>query len=121
VRLRGFRVIARRFVGRLVGGGRTEDPLDSPAGDIVAPGRPDRGIADLAGGAVLELAGVKCVSDPEASNTNGSRPSTVSAFSRTSAGRPVAYIADRHSTPLSGMPCGLATMTPTARLSTYRR
>ncbi len=61
---------------------------------------------------------VRCVSDPEASKTNGSRPSTVKALSRTSAGRPSAYIADCHSTPDSGVPSGLASITPTARWST---
>jgi len=64
---------------------------------------------------------VKCVSEPEASNTNGNRPSRVTAFRRTCGGRPVAYIADCHSTPESGVPSGLASITPTARWSTYSR
>ena len=64
---------------------------------------------------------VKWVSDPDASNTNGSRPSVVSAFSRTSGGSPSAYIADCHSTPDKGVPCGLASTTPTTALSTYSR
>ena len=46
---------------------------------------------------------------------------TVSAFSRTSAGSPSAYIADCHSTPDKVVPAGLASITPTARLSTYSR
>jgi len=64
---------------------------------------------------------VKCVSVPEASNTNGNRPSTVNAFNRTCAGSPVAYIADCHSTPDNGVPTGLASITPTTRRSTYNR
>jgi len=61
---------------------------------------------------------VKCVSVPLASNTNGSRPSTVSARRRTSGGKPSAYIADCHSTPLRVAPSGLASMTPTTFCST---
>ena len=64
---------------------------------------------------------VKWVSVPLASKTNGSRPSLVSAASRTSAGRPSAYIADCHSTPDRVVPTGLASMTPTTALSTYSR
>lgn len=64
---------------------------------------------------------VKCVSDPLASTTNGSRPSMVTARFAIDSGRPSAYIADCHSTPLSVVPCGLASITPTARRSTYSR
>ena len=64
---------------------------------------------------------MKWVSEPLASNTNGSRPSTVSALRRTSAGSPSAYIADCHSTPLSVVPCGLASIDADGRLSTYSR
>lgn len=60
---------------------------------------------------------VKCVSVPDASNTNGSRPSRATTLRCTSAGRPVAYIADCHSTPDNGVPTGLASVTPTTRLS----
>lgn len=59
---------------------------------------------------------VTWVSDPDASTMNGSRPSTVNARRRTSAGSPSAYLADCHSTPESGVPTGFASMTPTARL-----
>ena len=61
---------------------------------------------------------VKWVSVPLASKTKGSRPSLVSAASLTSAGRPSAYIADCHSTPDSGVPSGLASITPTTLWST---
>ena len=62
-----------------------------------------------------------CVSLPLASKTNGSRPSTVSALSRTSAGMPSAYVDDCHSTPDSGVPSSFASMMPTACLVTYSR
>jgi len=63
---------------------------------------------------------VKWVSAPLASNTNGSRPSTVTDLSCASADRTVAYIADCHSTPDRVVPSGLASMTPTTFLSTQQ-
>jgi len=64
---------------------------------------------------------VKWVSEPEASNTNGRRPSWVTARRRCSGGRPVAYIADCHSTPDNAVPWGFASITPTTRWSTNNR
>jgi hypothetical protein len=61
---------------------------------------------------------VRCVSDPLTSSTEGSRPSTRTARLRCCSGRPSAYLADCHSTPDSGVPAGLASMTPTTLLST---
>jgi len=64
---------------------------------------------------------VKWVSEPEASNTNGKRPFRVTALRRTWGARPVAYMADCHSTPDNAVPSGLASTTPAARWSTYSR
>lgn len=62
---------------------------------------------------------VNCVSVPEASNTNGSRPLTVVMPCSCCSGlSPSAYIADCHSTPVSVVPSGLASMTPTIFRST---
>jgi len=64
---------------------------------------------------------VKWVSVPDASKTKGRRPSGSSVLRRTSSGSPVAYIADCHSTPESGVPIGFASITPTTALSTYSK
>ncbi|CAB4970632.1 unannotated protein [freshwater metagenome] len=64
---------------------------------------------------------VKTVSEPLASNRNGSRSPAMTAPSRISAGTPWAYRAVCHCTPVNGVPAGLASMTPHNRRSTYRR
>jgi hypothetical protein len=64
---------------------------------------------------------VNNVSDPDASNTNGSRLATIAAVCLNPSGRPAAYIADCHCTPDNGVPTGFASITPTACLSTNNK